>query len=178
MPGGISRSARCRRGDVTSRILVAGIGNIFLGDDGFGPEVIRRACPRLADTGARVVDYGIGGLHLAYDLLDDWDALVIVDAVPDQGSPGRLHVFEADHEISPGTAVLDAHSMDPAAVFASLAALGGTPPYTVVVGCEVDTVEEHMGLSAAVAAAIDGAVENLTEMVSSLLARAAAEVSD
>jgi hydrogenase maturation protease len=70
---------------VNGRLLVAGIGNIFLGDDGFGPEVIRRAGQRLADTDARVEDYGIRGMHLAYDLLDDWDALVLVDAVPIPG---------------------------------------------------------------------------------------------
>jgi hydrogenase maturation protease len=119
-----------------------------------------------------MVDYGIGGLHLAYDLLDGWDALVIVDAVPGQGSPGRLHVFQADHESGDGTAALDAHSMDPAAVFASLAALGGTPPHTVVVGCEVDNVEEGMGLSAAVEHAVDEAVDAVAEVVSSLQARA------
>jgi hydrogenase maturation protease len=133
--------------------------------------VIRRASARLSDTGARVVDYGIGGLHLAYDLLDGWDALVIVDAVPHQGSPGRLHVFQADHESPTGTAGLDAHSMDPAAVFASLEALGGTPPHTVVIGCEVESVEESMGLSAVVGQAVDDAVEAVAEVVSSLQAR-------
>ena len=70
--------------------MVAGIGNIFLGDDGFGSEVVRRASERLAETGVRVVDYGIRGMHLAYDLLDDWDALVLVDALPGRGAPGTL----------------------------------------------------------------------------------------
>jgi hydrogenase maturation protease len=134
--------------------------------------VIRRASARLSDTGARVVDYGIGGLHLAYDLLDGWDALVIVDAVPHQGSPGRLHVFQADHESPTGTAALDAHSMDPAAVFASLEALGGTPPHTVVVGCEVESVEESMGLSAVVGQAVDEAVDAVADVVASLQVRA------
>ena len=78
-----------------------------------------------------MVDYGIRGMHLAYDLLDGWDALVLVDAVPNRGAPGTLHVFEADHESLSASAALDAHSMDPAAVFASLDALGGTAPYTV-----------------------------------------------
>ena len=86
----------------------------------------------LADARVRFVDYGIRGMHLAYDLLDGWDALVLVDALPSRGSPGTLHVFEADHEASRTTAGLDAHGMDPAAVFASLVALGGTPPPTVV----------------------------------------------
>ena len=80
----------------------------------------------------RVTDYGIRGMHLAYDLLEEWDALVLVDAVPDRGSPGTVHVFEADHETARTATGLDAHSMDPAAVFASLRALGGTAPRTVV----------------------------------------------
>ncbi|MFZ0833319.1 MAG: hydrogenase maturation protease [Mycobacterium sp.] len=158
---------------MTSRILVAGIGNIFLGDDGFGPEVIRRARERLADTGARVEDYGIRGMHLAYDLLESWDALVLVDAVPGHGSPGTLHVFEADHESLLTTPVLDAHSMDPAAVFASLAALGGRPPYTVVVGCEVDNVDEGIGLSPAVDAAVDDAGNVVLEVLAAMSAQAA-----
>jgi hydrogenase maturation protease len=153
--------------------LVAGIGNIFLGDDGFGPEVIRRAGHRLAGTGARLEDYGIRGVHLAYDLLDEWDALVLVDAVPRRGSPGTLHVFEADHESMATTPVVDAHSMDPAAVFASLAALGGTPPYTVVVGCEVENVDEGIGLSPAVDAAVDEAIGAVTDVLSTLSSRAA-----
>ena len=82
----------------TSRILVAGIGNIFLGDDGFGPEVIRHVPQDLADPRVQIVDYGIRGMHLAYDLLDECEALVLVDAVPNQGAPGTVHVFEADHE--------------------------------------------------------------------------------
>lgn len=158
---------------ITSRILVAGIGNVFLGDDGFGPEVVRRIA-HIDDAhldGARVVDYGIRGLHLAYDLLDKWDALVLVDAVPDQGAPGTVHVFEADHESLCANAGLDAHSMDPAAVFASLNALGGKAPYTVVVGCEVDSVDERMGLSDAVAAAVDDAVVAVSDAVRHASAR-------
>jgi len=133
---------------------------------------MRRACDRLANTGARVVDYGIRGMHLAYDLLDDWDALVLVDAVPSRGSPGTLHVFEADHESMSSTPALDAHSMDPAAVFASLAALGGKPPYTVVVACEAENVDEGIGVSPAVDRAVDGAVDAVAEVVSALSARA------
>jgi hydrogenase maturation protease len=145
-------------GDITSRILVAGIGNIFFGDDGFGPEVIQRGCAALAGSDVRVVDYGIRGMHLAYDLLEEWAGLILVDAVPNQGAAGTLHVFEADHEALTATAGLDAHSMDPGAVFASLQALGGNPPYTVVVGCEVDNIDDGMGLSDAVAAAVPAAV--------------------
>ena len=134
--------------------------------------MVRRGAERLGKPEVRVVDYGIRGMHLAYDLLDGWDALVLVDAVPAQGSPGTVHVFAADHETLGGTAALDAHSMDPAAVFASLTALGGTAPYTVVVGCEAATVDEGMGLSAPVAAAVDGAVAAVEEMLAGLVARA------
>ncbi|MGZ5365776.1 MAG: hydrogenase maturation protease [Mycobacterium sp.] len=155
----------------TSRILVAGIGNIFLGDDGFGPEVIRRAPRELAEPPVKVVDYGIRGMHLAYDLLDGCAALVLIDAVPNQGAPGTVHVFEADHESRSPTARLDAHAMDPGAVFASLSALGGTPPHTVVIGCEVDSVEEGIGLSEAVADAIPDAVRAVQNVVTDLLAR-------
>ncbi|WP_458318341.1 hydrogenase maturation protease [Mycolicibacterium brisbanense] len=138
--------------------MIAGIGNIFLGDDGFGPEVIRHVRRQPDDERIRLRDYGIGGMHLAYDLLDDWDALILVDALPCQGSPGTLHVFEADFADLPGPAGLDAHAMDPAAVFAGLTALGGAPPYTVVIGCEVETVADGIGLSDSVTAAIPGAV--------------------
>ncbi|WP_156751313.1 hydrogenase maturation protease [Mycobacterium sp. 1245111.1] len=156
------------------RILVAGIGNIFLGDDGFGSEVVRHIPVRQDEPDVRVVDYGIGGMHLAYDLLDDWDALVIVDAVPDQGNPGALHVFEADHELQPATAALDAHSMDPAAVFASLKALGGIPPYTVVIGCEAGGVDEGIGLTDAVADAVPQAIHAVGEVIAGLRAQSPA----
>jgi hydrogenase maturation protease len=153
----------------TSGILVAGIGNIFLGDDGFGPEVIRHVPQRLAGPRVSVIDYGIRGMHLAYDLLDGWDALVLVDAQPNRGSPGTLHIFEADHEALSMITHLDGHAMDPAAVFAGLAALGGTPPHTVVIGCEVGDVTEGIGLSDAVAAAIPDAVRAIEDVVARLL---------
>lgn len=153
---------------------MAGIGNIFLGDDGFGPEVLRHVAPRITDPTVRATDYGIRGMHLAYDLLDGCDALVLVDALPDRGAPGTLHVFEADHETLTATTGLDAHAMDPAAVFASLHALGGRPPYTVVIGCEVACVEEGIGLSGAVAAAVPDAVRAVEDLVAKLSARTTA----
>ena len=108
-------------------------------------------------------------MHLAYDLLDGCEALVLVDALPNRGSPGTLHVFEADHETLSAGIGLDAHAMDPAAVFASLAALGGTPPYTIVIGCEVENIDEYMGLSDAVAAAVPEAVKAIGDVVARLL---------
>ena len=162
--------------DQKPTILVAGVGNIFLSDDGFGPEVVRHIAGEAQPlpVQARLVDYGIRGMHLAYDLLEECAALVLVDALPDRGAPGSVHVFEADHENLSANAGLDAHAMDPAAVFASLTALGGTPPRTVVVGCEADTVAEGMGLSERVAAAVPVAVRAVEGVVADLLAHAAA----
>jgi len=161
---------------MTARILVAGIGNIFLGDDGFGSEVVRNAEIGRHDPSVRVTDYGISSMHLAYDLLEEWDTLVLVDAVPSRGNPGTLHVFQADHddnmladyESASGAIGLDAHSMDPAAVFASLRALGGSPPYTVVVGCEAGSVEEGIGLTEPVARAVPRAVRAVEDIVAAL----------
>ncbi len=154
---------------------MAGIGNIFLGDDGFGPEVIRYVPRESVDPRVQVVDYGIRGMHLAYDLLDGCAALVLIDAIPNQGEPGTLHIFEADHENVSTTAGLDAHAMDPGAVFASLNALGGTPPHTVVIGCEVANVQDGIGLSEVVAAAVPGAVRAVQSVVADLLARTVAQ---
>ena len=119
--------------------LVAGIGNIFLGDDGFGCEVVRRLSEQGPPPWARVVDYGIRGMHLAYDLLDGWDRLVLVDSLPDRGAPGHLHVLEVGpDDVAHGE--LDAHGMDPAAVLSALGALGGRLPPTTLVGVQVADV--------------------------------------
>lgn len=141
-----------------SRVLVAGIGNLFLGDDGFGPEVVRG----LAASGdlpehARAVDYGIRGLHLAYDLLDGYDGLVIVDALPGGGNAGDVTVLKVAEEHL-GQGDFDPHGMAPVAVLASLAQLGGTLPPTYVVGCQPAELDEGIGLSEAVAAAIPDAI--------------------
>jgi hydrogenase maturation protease len=164
---------------MASRILIAGIGNIFLGDDGFGPEVMRHVCGRVNNfDGVRATDYGIGGMHLAYDLLEDWDALVLVDAIPNGGAPGTVHVFEADHGSPNSPAGLDAHGMDPATVFASLRALGGSPPRTIVVGCEVADVADGMGLSEPVEAAVPEAIRAVESAVAMLRAENEARVGE
>ena len=164
---------------MASRILIAGIGNIFLGDDGFGSEVMRHVCGRInGSDGVRATDYGIGGMHLAYDLLEDWDALVLVDAIPNRGSSGTVHVFEADHGSPDAPAGLDAHGMDPATVFASLRALGGTAPRTIVVGCEVADVADGMGLSEPVEAAVPEAVRAVESVVAMLRAEDEARVGE
>jgi hydrogenase maturation protease len=153
-----------------STILVAGIGNIFFSDDGFGPEVVRRlsADPAaVADPAVRVVDYGIRGMHLAYDLLDHDGPLVIVDAVPGPGEPGTIRVLE----VGPGdlgAGEFDAHGMNPVAVLANLDMLGGSLPPTYVVGCVPASADEGMGLSAPVASAVDEGVAAVRALVADL----------
>jgi hydrogenase maturation protease len=149
---------------VTGRVLVAGVGNLFLGDDGFGPEVARRLAGRSLPTGVRVVDYGIRGMHLAYDLLDGYDELVILDAAPRGGRPGDVVVLEVG-EGDFGTGEFDGHGMEPTAVLSSLGSLGGRLPRTYVVGCEPADIDEGIGLSPSVAAAVDPAVDAVLRLL-------------
>lgn len=153
---------------MSGRVLVAGIGNIFCSDDGFGSVVARRLAEQPMPQGVRVVDYGIRGMHLAYDLLDGYDALVVVDALPGRGEPGELVVLAVGPE-DLGEGEFDAHGMAPVAVLASLGQLGGSLPPTFVVGCRPADVGEGMGLSAAVAAAVDGAVGLVHEVLAEQL---------
>ncbi|MFJ6138211.1 hydrogenase maturation protease [Kitasatospora sp. NPDC092286] len=148
------------------RVLVAGVGNIFLGDDGFGVETVARLRARPLPEGVEVVDFGVRGVHLAYQLLDGYRTLVLVDATARGGPPGTVYLIEADTgPVEPvDTALLDGHRMGPDAVLALLGTLsagtGGAPPGRVlVVGCEPRLLEEGIGLSAPVAAAVDRAVE-------------------
>ncbi|MFI9628998.1 hydrogenase maturation protease [Streptomyces sp. NPDC052042] len=148
-------------------VLVAGVGNLFLGDDGFGPEVVRRLAADPGEPlpdGVRIVDYGIRGMHLAYDLLDGYDALVLVDACPGGGPPGKLTVLEVGPDDLENGA-FDAHGMNPVAVLSNLDHLGGTLPLTHVVGCTPADVGEGIGLSEAVAAAVPRAVETVRALV-------------
>lgn len=156
----------------TGAVLVAGIGNLFLTDDGFGSEVARRLAGGPLPEGVRVVDYGIRGMHLAYDLLDGYDGLVVIDALPGDGAPGDLSVLEVGPD-DLGEGELDAHGMAPVAVLASLGQLGGALPPTYVVGCQPADVGEGIGLTPAVAAAVDGAVDLVHEVLDGRLGRPA-----
>ncbi|MGW7101791.1 hydrogenase maturation protease [Streptomyces sp. NPDC054838] len=156
---------------MTGGTLVAGIGNVFLGDDGFGVETVRHLAARPLPRHVEVVDFGVRGVHLAYQLLDGYDTLVLVDATARGGAPGTLYLIEAGEPgAAPGGAVLDGHHMSPDAVLALLGTLcagtGGTPPRrTLVVGCEPESVEEGIGLSGPVAAAVPEAVRMVLELV-------------
>ncbi len=146
-------------------MLLAGIGNLFCGDDGFGPEVVRRlAASGTLPEEVRAVDYGIRGMHLAYDLLDGYDALVIVDALPGEEDPGTVMVLEVGEQ-DLGTGSFDPHGMAPVAVLASLRDLGGRLPPTYVVGCRPADVAEGIGLTDEVAAAIPAAMETVRALL-------------
>ena len=151
-------------------VLVAGIGNLFLSDDGFGPEVVRRLAQQDdLPAGVKVVDYGIRGMHLAYDLLDGYRALVVVDALPGAGAAGDITVLEVAQD-DLGTGDFDPHGMAPVAVLASVHQLGGTLPPTYVVGCQPATVEDGIGLSEAVAAAVPRAIAAVRTLLDQRLA--------
>jgi hydrogenase maturation protease len=171
------------------RILIACVGNIFLGDDGFGVEVAQRLMNRETKQypqGVQVADFGIRGIDLAYTLLDDYDTLVLVDAVSRGGPPGTLYLIEPDlagidpeKGVEAGRAAMDAHSMDPVKVLAFARALGARPIHTLLVGCEPallneseDYAEMQMGLSEPVQAAIDEAVMMIDSLVEELLPKA------
>ena len=147
---------------MTARVLIAGVGNLFLGDDGFGPEVVRRLAQTPLPPGVRAVDYGIRGMHLAYDLLDGYDALILVDAVPARESAGTVSVLQVSEFEDDD---FDPHGMNPVAVLSSVERLGGTLPPTYVVGCAAADVEEGIGLSDPVAAAVPVAVERVRALL-------------
>lgn len=135
-------------------LLVAGVGNIFFSDDGFGPEVVR-ALGHDPPAGAKLEDFGIRGLHLAYELLGGYTHAILIDAVPRGGAPGTLYVIAPEPELA--ASAPDAHRMDLRNVFAYLRVLGGEAPPITIVGCEPATTEPGMGLSAAVCGSIDAA---------------------
>jgi hydrogenase maturation protease len=142
---------------VPLRVLVAGIGNVFLGDDGFGCALAER----VAFDGVDVADFGIRGMDLAYALAG-YDTVVFLDATPRGGAPGTLYVIEPGLDDLP--AGFDAHGMDPVKVLALAKTLGSALPRTLVLGCEPAAVEEFTGLSAPVEAAL-GEAEKLLEEV-------------
>jgi hydrogenase maturation protease len=140
------------------RVLVAGIGNVFLGDDGFGCELARR----VAFASVDVADFGIRGMDLAYALAD-YDVVVFLDATARGGEPGTLYVIEPDLDGLPLD--VDAHAMHPVSVLALAKTLGGELPRTLVLGCEPAGVEEFTDLSEPVRAALEAAEELLTEVL-------------
>jgi hydrogenase maturation protease len=156
---------------VLKRVLVAGVGNVFLGDDGFGVEVVRELAERGLPEGVEVADFGIRGMDLAYALQDDYDVVVFVDATPRGGEPGTVYLLEPEIE-EDGAVSLDTHGMDPVRVIKLARALGAKPTRTLVVGCEPRVVvsgedyeEMLMELSEPVLAAVEEAVKLVESLV-------------
>lgn len=149
----------------TARVLVAGIGNIFLGDDAFGVEVARRLALLPLGDQVRVLDVGTRSLHLVYELLDGgYDTAILVDAVSRGGSPGTIYVLEPNgaHDIA---AAVDAHSVRPEHVLAMLRVIGGTVGRTLIVGCEPERIDGAHGLSEPVAGAVEEALDAVQRLV-------------
>jgi hydrogenase maturation protease len=165
-----------------SSVLVAGVGNIFLGDDAFGVEVVRRLARRALPDGVSVVDFGIRGLDLAYALLDGYEAVILVDALPRGGRPGTLYVLEPHVPSVAGGAVpvVEGHGLDPAKVLGVVAAMGGTVGRLLVVGCEPQPPGEwddmRDGLSEPVRATVNEAVALVESLAARLLRGEAVEV--
>jgi hydrogenase maturation protease len=157
-------------------ILIAGIGNIFLGDDGFGVEVVRRMAGRNLPADVRVSDFGIRGFDLAYALQDGYETTILVDACPHGQAPGTLYVIEPDlkalDDPDAPQAVVEAHAMNPMSVLRMARAMNIELKNVLVVGCEPETLggeEGQMGLSLPVEAAVDEAVKLVESLVNRIL---------
>jgi hydrogenase maturation protease len=158
------------------RVLVAGIGNVFLGDDGFGVELAERLWRRPLPVGVEVVDYGIRGMDLAFAMQDGYDAVVLLDATPRGGRPGTVYLIAVDPDDENAVVAVDAHGMDPVSVIGLVHSLGGSPPRTYVVGCEPETrlSPDSEEIVAELSEPVQAALDQALEVVESLLADLAA----
>jgi hydrogenase maturation protease len=153
------------------RILVAGVGNVFLGDDGFGVEVVRRLAGRKLPEGVEVVDFGIRGMDLVYALQGYYEAVIFVDATPRGEKPGTVYLLEPEIE-EDGEVVLDTHGMDPVKVIKFARALGAKLTRTFVVGCEPQVVisaEDYEDMLMELSEPVRAAVEEAAKLVESLV---------
>lgn len=169
-PAATQRPSRAQ----TARILVAGIGNIFLGDDGFGVEVIRRLSARELPAGVRVADFGIRGFDLAYALQDGYETTILVDVYPHGETPGTVSLVEPDLSKldQPQQEMADTHGMNPLNVLRMASAMSGGLRKILLVGCEPQTFgpeEGQIGLSEPVAAAVEEAVKLVASVVEKIL---------
>lgn len=163
-------------------VLIACIGNIFLGDDGFGCEVAKRLAQQAWPDNVRLVDFGIRGFDLAYALLDGYDVTIFVDATPRGQEPGTLYTIEPEVDeivsINAEAAMVETHGMNPMKVLSMVKAMGGQFKEILLVGCEPATFgpeEGKMGLSAPVEAAVPKAVEIVESLVARVCDRAVSQ---
>ena len=162
---------------MSKRVLVAGIGNVFLGDDGFGVEVVKRLAERELPDEVEVADFGIRGMDLVYALQDDYEVVIFVDATPRGEEPGTVYLLEPEIE-EDDEVVLDTHGMDPVKVIKFARALGAGPTRTLVVGCEPQVVlsgEDYDEMLMELSEPVRAAVEEAVKMVESLVERIGAE---
>jgi len=164
-------------------ILVAGIGNIFLGDDGFGCEVVKRLQERTLPATVRVVDFGIRGFDLAYALLDGYDVTILVDATPRGDEPGTLYTIEPEvdeiESIDSQGAMVETHGMNPMKVLSMVKSMGGQLNKILLVGCEPATFgpeEGKMGLSAPVESAVEPAAAVVESLVNNIYEEAVSKI--
>ena len=157
------------------RILIAGIGNIFLGDDGFGSEVARRLAGKSFPDAVRVVDFGIRGFDLAYALMDGHDVTIFIDATPRGGAPGTIYTIEPDlselNGLDMQQMMVEPHSMNPVKVLSMVKTMGGEFKRILIVGCEPQTLgpeEGQLGLSEPVTAAVDEALRVFESLVTDI----------
>jgi hydrogenase maturation protease len=156
---------------VNKRILIAGVGNVFLGDDGFGVEVVRQLVGRELPEGVEVADFGIRGMDLVYALQDDYEVIVFVDATPRGEEPGTVYLLEPEIE-EDGEVVLDTHGMDPVKVIKFARSLGAKPTRTFVVGCEPQVVlsgEDYEDMLMELSKPVHAAVEEAVKLVEALI---------
>ena len=164
--------------ELEKQILVAGVGNAWLQDDAFGGEVARRMEKQGVPDGVTVMDFGTGGLDLAYEVMRGYDGLILIDVSRQGGDPGTLYVMEADEdEVEAGLEdgqVINPHAMDPQTVLRFVKSLGAWPGKVVVIACEPTVVEEMgMGLSPAVEVAVEGAIDLVLSTIEELRSDAA-----
>jgi hydrogenase maturation protease len=160
------------------RVLVAGLGNIFLGDDAFGVEVARRLLTTGLPPDVRVIDAGIRSVHLGYELREaQYETTILVDVVCRGGDPGSLYVLEPD-ESTEIAAPADAHSVGPGQVLALVRQLGGSVGRVLIVGCEPLRLDQEPGLSPIVSAAVNEAIPLVERLVASALAAAPAHAGN
>ena len=162
----------------TKTVLIAGIGNIFLADDGFGVEVVNRLASKSFSSGVRAADFGIRGFDLAYALMEGYETTILVDAYPGEGAPGTLFVVELDLQESNSAeaqaGAIEPHGMNPLEVLRMATNMGGQLKRVLLVGCVPATLgpeEGQMGLSEPVTVAVDEAAKLVESLVTRILAR-------
>lgn len=164
------------------RVMIAGVGNMFLKDDGFGGEVIKKILGKKFPRGVEVKDFGTGGLKLAYDLMSGYDALILIDASARGEKPGTLYIIEPDEkEIDPDLqqgGPIDPHGADPVTILRFVRSLNSWPPKVLIVACEPENVDDfEIGLSESVSAVIEQAVIMVEEIVNEIYSEVKTDAS-